>query len=1012
MKRFYTALISFVLCIMTINAQEINMTFKETNLPDILKSIDKKMKGGHIQFLFDDLDGIIVSRTFVNLTPIEAVRKAIGAYPIKITEDEGDIYVEYDKSIIKDVVLSNVTVFGNSEMVNTLNYMRKAMNFSVNFPQEKVYLHLDNTGYFMNEDLFFKAYVINAATQMRTELSQTLYVELVNPEGEVVKTEKLLIKDGEADGSMKLDKLYTSGFYEVRAYTRYMLNWGNSTVFSRVIPIFREPKVEGDYSKLVIDEFSHKKRRVSYREASEDLESPVKFRSSDNLLTTKRLPKGEINVHFYPEGGHLVEDLSSRVAFTVVDDEGMDFDCTGYIVDSRGHQFASFETFSQGRGYFVYTPSLDEKAYMRITTTDGKHKDFPLPEPEFEGVSLSVNTLRDDYVTARITSSPSLRNHLLGYVLMNQGRIVTCDTVTCRKDVLIKYERKGLPAGVNQLTVFDDAGHILADRLFFVCPKKDASKQIKVSTDQQAVIPCGKVSLKLHATPNSTISLSAMDAASLPNGAEGNAQTWMLLSSDLKGYIANPDYYFESDDREHRLNADLLMLVQGWRRYDWSLMIGESDFAHLYPIEDNLYIDGKVMKKNGNTPADSVTLNVYLYSDSVSLSGTTTTDSLGNYAFQAPDMGGEWHLVFVTKNGDEPLRTRVGVNRNFSPQARYLSPYETRQLSPLKPNLFDNVPDSVYDRFEAPVLLRRERVLPEVKVKAKRRIYDNARAAWESETVGQYYSSSYYDIDREVENIYDRGDKIPTFQEWIYSRNPFFTGTGADRFIPKKEKSNIVSKNDPSISHDFEDKARIWSPEAQFAEKGWTLNKRGEQKQKLVYSSASNRDHIYHGMSYKHRPIVWILNNGFYGVEDESIIKFDSRVLKQTVDEFPIGLDEVKSVYISEDSRAYEQFLVSSDLSVRSPVTIFVYTHHNVKDVWAGQRHTYFKAYSEPTTFQMNDYSKLPPMEDFRRTIFWAPTVKTDANGNATVNFYNNSSCRRMYISAEGLDKQGRVLVQ
>ena len=107
---------------------------------------------------------------------------------------------------------------------------------------EKVYLHLDNTGYFKGETIWFKAYVVRCDTEQRTDLSRVLYVELLNPSGDVVEKRKLPIENGEAHGDIKVDSILTTGFYEIRAYTRYMTNWGANACFSRVIPIFKAPK--------------------------------------------------------------------------------------------------------------------------------------------------------------------------------------------------------------------------------------------------------------------------------------------------------------------------------------------------------------------------------------------------------------------------------------------------------------------------------------------------------------------------------------------------------------------------------------------------------------------------------------------------------------------------------------------------------------------------------------------------------------------------------------------------
>lgn len=1006
---------------MMMSAQKIHNQFKNANLPDVLKYIDQQMKGGHVQFVYDDLDGIKVTHNFSGQTPLDAVKLAIGAYPIKVTEDEGDIYVEYDKSIIKDIVLDNVTIYGNDEAVSTINYMRRAMRFSVTCPQEKVYVHLDNTGYFMGETIWFKAYVKNAATQQRTDLSHTLYVELVNPDGEVMKTQKLYIENGEAQGSFLLEKMYSTGFYEIRAYTRYMLNWGSATAFSRVIPVFKQPEEEGDYSKMVIDQFSYRKRHPSYRQISEDVVDKSEENTLGNLLKAKRLPKGDVNVHFYPEGGNLVEDLASKVAFTVNDSEGLFFDCTCELVDEEGNVVSSAVTYKEGRGCIELTAS-DEPQYLSLTTAEGKKQKFQLPEPEQEGIALKLNTLRDDYVTAHLTPSRSMYNHLLGYTLMNQGRILTCDTMTCERSIELKFERAAIPAGVNQLTLFDADGRILAERLFFICPPKEQMESVKISSPTTVLKPCGEVELNIHSHPNSSISLSATDVSTLPNGKQGNALTWMLLASDLKGYIANPEYYFESDDREHRIQADLLMMVQGWRRYDWNLMSQKAEFKQIYPIEDALYLDGQIKptKKNVSVANQDIECVLYNIRSGEWLKGTTKTDSIGKYAFKAPDMSGTWNLIFSMNHETKAKAPfHIGIDRTFSPQPRYLSPYETARTAEIKANLFENVPDSLYENLTMPAIMKRKNMLPEAKVKAKRRIFEGARAAWETEKVGQYWATIHYDIDAEVNRIIDRGEEPPSFFQWLYAKNPLFTSYGADRFIPMAEESNIKKKDSG------ESKSRIWSAETMVNKNEWTIGVNSD----LVFASNGSKSRIMdNGLEYKNRPVVWILNNCVYGITtakhyasqqiEREMVVYDAVDL----DIFPTFLEEVKAIYISEQSRAYWRHLYCPYLDASDAVTVFVYTHHTnwrrfenlPKDFKIGprtHRQTYFDGYNEPETFHMDDYSVLPPMEDFRRTIYWEPNIKTDDKGNAKVKFYNNSSARKLYISAEGMDSKGNMIV-
>ena len=72
----------------------------------------------------------------------------------------------------------------------------------------------------------------------------------------------------------------------------------------------------------------------------------------------------------------------------------------------------------------------------------------------------------------------------------------------------------------------------------------------------------------------------------------GNMLTDLLLSSELKGFVAYPDYYFEADDAAHRQHLDLLLMVQGWRRYDYQALTSGQPLR--YAPEQQMVVEGAV----------------------------------------------------------------------------------------------------------------------------------------------------------------------------------------------------------------------------------------------------------------------------------------------------------------------------------------------------------------------------------------------------------------------------------
>lgn len=83
-----------------------------------------------------------------------------------------------------------------------------------------------------------------------------------------METKKLPIIDGTTEGDISLEDILQSGFYEVRAYTRYMTNWGKDVCFSRVFPVFNKPKEKGNYSKKVM--FDKSNRDMAYNQQEDN----------------------------------------------------------------------------------------------------------------------------------------------------------------------------------------------------------------------------------------------------------------------------------------------------------------------------------------------------------------------------------------------------------------------------------------------------------------------------------------------------------------------------------------------------------------------------------------------------------------------------------------------------------------------------------------------------------------------------------------------------------------------
>ena len=827
------------------------------------------------------------------------------------------------------------SLHAQSEETNRiLSYLQKAMNFNKVVPQEKVYLHFDNMGYFENETLWFKAYVTRTYDGHLSDLSKVLYVELLNPTGDVLQTLKYPIDSlGMSHGEMKLDTILGSGLYEVRAYTRYMTNWGTNAVFSRVIPVFKTPKQEGDYSDLTIVPIPYHQRLPNRREPMDTLYVKV----VDDGLYTHDLNK-TISVNFYPEGGDLIVGKRCRVAMLAVDDNGNPHKGNGFVMNEKGDVLASVQTDTLGRGCFELVPDTGKLTFQMRNlkkSERGNVQYFSLPQAKTEGCTLCLDAVSDQML-ATLQCTDGICGNMLGYVLMHNGNIIRCDTIKAVPLLEIEMDRQAMPEGVNQLTIFDSWGRIMAERLFFICPKPDKADSIQVVAKTERLKPCGKVEMELHTRPNANLSFSAIDAHTMTNGKQGNMKTWMLLSSDVRGYIHNVDYYFEADDKKHRQDADLLLMIQGWRRYDWRLMSERYTFRKAQPIEDQFYLNGKLREYRKRNPVSNVKLYVSLYNkQGQSLLGNAVTDSLGNYAFKMPFVDGEWKMFIYTtrdmKKGEKRKTYYVGIDRQFSPSPRYLTPLETEILHPLKPNAFVRNPFAELEEEDEFIpITEKNHVLNNVTVKAKRRYFTNDDWRYKNEAYGKIYASLYYNADRELDNILDRGEPVPRTID----------------FIRDKLKADLDQY-------------------------GYEARNKG-----------------------KDRNIAFVVDNNEGGGYSD-------------------WLNYIKSIYVVFNERMSPTLGMWKIIdSPEHNIIVYLYTHRIFSsESDKGLRRTYFQGFNQASTFKTEDYNVIPPMADFRRTIWWQPDIITDAQGKAKVEFFNNSTCEEMYISVEGMTLDGKILV-
>jgi hypothetical protein len=873
-----------------------------------------------------------------------------------------------------------------------MQFARNIHVFNRLVPQEKVYLHFDNTGYVLGDTVWFKAYVVNASNFLPDTLSGVLYVELLNEKGKLLETKKLKIENGQCHGEFYLNGInveYFAGFFEIRAYTKFMLNFGEETVFSRVFPVFNEWKEDGQYTKKEI------KADLSLNET---LTIPLPN------LRPKEKKKDKINIDFYPEGGNLITGLTSTVAFKITDDKGRPLNATGELIDSQGEMLTVFSTEHAGMGYFSCTP--DGKNKRVKITCNRKDYFFDLPKSKASGYVLQTRHLSQNALIVLVEKSPQTAHSPLALSILCRGEVLFFQEIASVEEpyeLKIPYEL--LSTGVHQISLFDDKGEIFAERLAFILPSEEEQLRLEAVPEKATYLPLELIQIDFSITgnlpdKNAVFSLSVRNGETVTTMNVENIYTNLLLSSDLKGFIENPEDYFRSENPNHKIHKlDLLMMVQGWKRYEWQTMAGIKSFNPLFNREKQLSIKGRVASSDGR--------NIELLASLVNeksdqrMDGVTKTDNKGEFYIFPEDFYGTWTLNLRSK-GLSNANRKIRLDRAFSPKPKNYAYYET---------VWKNS-DGSEQRSET---AEDDAIIQEISS-------DNDSIAWAFRIRDIEVNAKrpkkrkefIHQVGREIDLAIDRGEKIPySIHDYLSERDELYS-------FGKAHKAVIINgtliEDEEIFSNPFTEEIRreLLDDEKDEDEEA----KEKDRFRKTVSPFVSGRDcdgrDIYENelSFYYGKPHIAKFSHLYEG----KLEAFDRTTYRTGRRTYDIRVKELTAKRVIQD---VQKIVITGEIQqdckyeAFTPIYIYPYKDYGMRDI-PGVRNTAFDGFSVPKDFfRHQDSNEIYRPDDYKlhRTLYWNPYVKTDKQGKASIRFYNDSFCRKINIKAEGITKNGVPIV-
>ncbi|SDF71959.1 MG2 domain-containing protein [Chitinophaga filiformis] len=438
--------------------------------------------------------------------------------------------------------------------------------FNKRYPQEKVYLHFDKDFYASGETIWFKAYIMIQNQPSLT--ASNIYVELLDKDGNVVMKKRLPAAGAAAAGDFELPETLKTGQYQVRAYTAWMLNYDPEFLFYKNIEIFDPAK------KSTLP-------------------------SRDTAIAR------DFAVQFFPEGGNMLQNASGLIAFKAIDQNGYPIAIAGTVQNSKKQTVAEIKTVHDGMGSFELTPAAGEsyKAIVKIAT--GQQKEIALPATQTEGAALKLyNRGSRIFYQASLANPDDSAYYRMMVIAQLQNQLIYKAVLDASEGRISGFiPTQSLPSGIIQVTLFSDKGQPLSERLAFV--RKSDQIDISFMNAELSKDPRGKSSIELFAPDSvqTSMSISITDADQvLKDPDEHNIISNMLLTSDLKGYIYNPAWYFQDTTKERIQGLDLVMLTNGWRRFSWQKILNNDMPKIRFPYEQGMSLKGTAVTNTGRYP--------------------------------------------------------------------------------------------------------------------------------------------------------------------------------------------------------------------------------------------------------------------------------------------------------------------------------------------------------------------------------------------------------------------------
>ncbi|MDE6017970.1 MAG: hypothetical protein K2G85_04055 [Muribaculaceae bacterium] len=515
-----------------------------------------------------------------------------------------------------------------SEKQSTLKRLNHQLSI---YPQEKLHVVTDRDLYCGGDTIWLRAFVVDADTHTQTAISKYVYVELLTPFGFADKRVKLMERDGIYAGYIPIDEEIYEGDYTLSAYTAYSENQGKDFFFRKPLRIMapqsskytieskflpaKDGEVTGNFKIMAIEgnpinykvmswtmpdgntlEMPHADNGLSrnFNRSKDEKIVLVKFGDYGKYFTIE-YPVESTDISFYPEGGWLIANQPCTVAFKATDENGKGINASGVIKNNRGDEIVKFSTVHNGMGSFTFIPESGDTYAAYFSGPDGASQSVEIGSPKDGAAALRYRA-----IGSKGTFSVAGRDgEELELVVALRGAGIISAPISATTP--LSFDKDEMPEGLYQAFLVSKSDNaVLSERLFFLGADRKATEVSELSADSTTI------SLRMPKGNSADCTVRITNGNITGATTDNDIRTQLMLQSELRGRIENPSYYFTNNTTEAERNLDLLMMVNGWSRYNLPDAIQGKYEEPKIPLEIGQEISGQVRSRWKNSPMEGV----------------------------------------------------------------------------------------------------------------------------------------------------------------------------------------------------------------------------------------------------------------------------------------------------------------------------------------------------------------------------------------------------------------------